>query len=81
MLIRIENIADYVDQNVTLRGWVYAITGKGKLHFVQLRDGTGIVQCVAFQQDVPEAVFDMLRKLTRMHFHMFKHQDPIKRVN
>ena len=65
MLIRIENIADYVGREVTLQGWVYARTGKGKLHFVQLRDGTGTVQCVAFQKEAPEAVFETARQLTQ----------------
>ncbi len=65
MLIRIENIADYVGREVTLQGWVYARTGKGKLHFVQLRDGTGTLQCVAFQKEAPEAVFETVRQLTQ----------------
>ena len=65
MLIRIENISDYVGQKVTLQGWVHARTGKGKLHFVQLRDGTGVVQCVAFQKDVSDSVFETTRKLTQ----------------
>jgi len=65
MLIHIENIADYVGREVTLQGWVYARTGKGKLHFVQLRDGTGTVQCVGFQKESPEAVFETVRKLTQ----------------
>ena len=38
---RIENIADFVDQQVTLKGWLYASTPKGKLIFLRLRDGTG----------------------------------------
>jgi asparaginyl-tRNA synthetase len=65
MLIRIDKIADYVGQKVTLQGWVHARTDKGKLHFVQLRDGAGMVQCVAFQKEVPESVFETARKLTQ----------------
>lgn len=64
-VIRIENIADYVGQEVTLRGWVYNKTGKGKLHFVQLRDGSGVLQCVAFQKDMPEADFEAVKTLTQ----------------
>ena len=29
---------------VELRGWVYNSSSKGKLHFIQLRDGTGTIQ-------------------------------------
>ena len=65
MLIRIDKIADYVGQKVTLQGWVHARTDKGKLHFVQLRDGAGIVQCVAFQNEVPDSVFETARKLAQ----------------
>ena len=65
MLIRIDKIADYVGQKVTLQGWVHARTDKGKLHFVQLRDGAGMVQCVTFQKEVPESVFETARKLTQ----------------
>ena len=46
--ISIENIADYVGQKVTIKGWLYASTRKGKLMFLRLRDGTGMTQGVAF---------------------------------
>ncbi len=65
MLIRIDKIADYVGQKVTLQGWVHARTDKWKLHFVQLRDGAGMVKYVAFQKEVPESVFETARKLTQ----------------
>ncbi len=64
-LITIENIADYDGQEVTLRGWVYNKTGKGRLHFVQLRDGTGVVQCVAFKKEMPEEDFNTVKTLTQ----------------
>ncbi|PJF20840.1 MAG: asparagine--tRNA ligase [Phototrophicales bacterium] len=64
-MINIKDIAQYVGQKVTLRGWVYSRTGKGKLHFIRLRDGSGIVQCVAFKQDVEEASFELVKTLTQ----------------
>ncbi|MAB80582.1 MAG: asparagine--tRNA ligase [Planctomycetes bacterium] len=54
----IEHLADHVDETVTLRGWLYNKSSKGKLHFVQLRDGSGMVQCVLFKKNVPESLFD-----------------------
>lgn len=57
-IIRVEQIADYVGQEVTLRGWVYNRTHKGKLVFLLLRDGYGFVQCVVFSKDVPVEVFE-----------------------
>ncbi len=64
-IIRISDIAAYDNQTVTLRGWVYNRTGKGKLQFVQLRDGSGLVQCVAFKKDMPEDVFEAVKTLTQ----------------
>jgi aspartyl/asparaginyl-tRNA synthetase len=46
MIIRLENIAQYVGQTVTIQGWLYDKTDKGKLQFLQVRDGTGIAQAV-----------------------------------
>ena len=54
----IEHLGRHVGDVVTLRGWIYNKTSKGKLHFVQLRDGTGICQCVLFKKNVPEELFD-----------------------
>lgn len=61
--VYIENISQYEGQEVTLRGWVYNKTGKGKLNFVILRDGTGIIQCVVFKNNVSEEVFEITKEL------------------
>jgi asparaginyl-tRNA synthetase len=63
--VRIENIANYVGEEVTIYGWLYAKTGKGKLQFLQVRDGTGIIQAVAFKPNLPEEVFDAIKGLTQ----------------
>ena len=62
-LIRVEDIANYTGQQVTAQGWVYSRTDKGKLVFLLLRDGSGFVQCVAFKDDLPAAIFDQLTRL------------------
>ena len=56
----VEKLSEHVGKTVTLRGWVYNKSSKGKLHFVQLRDGTGVAQCVAFKGAVPEELFEKL---------------------
>ncbi len=61
----IENLSGYVGREVTLRGWVYHKTGKGKLQFIQLRDGTGVVQCVVFKPNVSEETFENAKELTQ----------------
>ena len=54
----VEQLSRHVGQSVTLRGWVYSRTSKGKLHFVHLRDGSGTVQCVLFAKKVEPALFE-----------------------
>lgn len=63
VVIRIENIADYEGQRVTIKGWLYASTPKGKLLFVRLRDGSGMTQGVAFLPEVGEELFETLKRL------------------
>lgn len=62
-LIQIGEIAQYEGQEVTVRGWLYNRTDKGRLQFLLVRDGTGIAQCVAFKKDLPEAMFELARTL------------------
>jgi len=63
--IQISDIGNHVGQDVTVRGWVYNRTDKGKLQFIQVRDGSGIVQAVAFKKDMDEAEFEAASKLTQ----------------
>lgn len=60
--IRIRNIGDHVGQTVTLKGWLYASTRKGKLFFGRMRDGSGMVQLVAFRPEVGDELFDLLKR-------------------
>ena len=68
----IENLAQVDGQEVTLRGWVMNKTGKGKLQFIILRDGTGICQCVVFKPNVEEKVFEDAKALTQESSVMIK---------
>jgi asparaginyl-tRNA synthetase len=62
-IIRVDQIAQYTGQEVTIQGWVYNRTDKGKLVFLLVRDGSGFVQCVAFKGDLDEALFERLMRL------------------
>ena len=61
--ITIDQIQDYENQSVTLKGWLYLKTGKGKLQFLRVRDGTGLVQCVAFRPDIGDEQFEQIKRL------------------
>ncbi len=62
-VMRVSEISKAVGEEVTLQGWVYSRTDKGKLCFLLVRDGTGFAQCVAFKGDLPEALFDRIMHL------------------
>lgn len=64
-VIRIEEIAAYDGETVTIQGWLYQKTGKGKLQFLRVRDGTGIIQAVVFKKDVSPETFDAAKDLTQ----------------
>jgi asparaginyl-tRNA synthetase len=64
-VISIADIAAHLGEEVTVRGWVYDRTDKGKLQFIQVRDGSGIVQVVAYGPDLLEDVYSSASHLTQ----------------
>jgi asparaginyl-tRNA synthetase len=56
-LVRVSDVHAHEGEVVTLRGWLHNKRSSGKLHFLQLRDGSGVIQCVVFKGEVPEALF------------------------
>ena len=63
--IRIEDAARHVGEQVTIRGWLYNLRRSGKIAFPQVRDGSGIIQCVAVKSALPESVFEAIKDLTQ----------------
>lgn len=61
----IEDVGVHEGNEITLRGWVYNKRSSGKLQFILLRDGTGIIQCVGFKGNFTPEQFDALDKLTQ----------------
>ncbi len=62
-IARIQNIAQFDGQEVKIQGWLYNLRSSGKLHFLQLRDGTGIIQAVMFKPNFPEELFTEIKHL------------------
>jgi asparaginyl-tRNA synthetase len=60
----ISGLARHVGEVVTLRGWVQHLRSSGKIRFVVLRDGTGLVQGVLVKGNLPEQDFQQFEALT-----------------
>jgi asparaginyl-tRNA synthetase len=61
----IETLNQHIGEVVTLNGWIFDKTEKGKLIFLKLRDGSGIVQCVLFKPNVSEVISTNAQALTQ----------------
>ena len=47
-------------EHVTLRGWLHQIRTGGGILFLQLRDGSGVIQCTLKKDSVDAKEFDRL---------------------
>lgn len=61
----INEIGKFNDQKVVIKGWLHNKRSSGKLHFLQLRDGTGVIQAVIFKGDVTEELFEKADKIAQ----------------
>jgi asparaginyl-tRNA synthetase len=64
-VIRISDAHAHAGERVTLQGWLYNLRKSGKIVFPVMRDGTGLMQCVAVKSNLPEPVFEALKNLTQ----------------
>ena len=63
--ITISQAAQHVGEEVEIAGWLYNLRKSGKIVFPIVRDGTGLMQCVAMKNELPEEVFESLKHLTQ----------------
>ncbi len=56
--VRVCDLRAHEGERVRLAGWLYNARSSGKLHFLELRDGSGIAPCVVFAGDVAKPVFE-----------------------
>jgi len=62
---RINRISKFEGKRVQLNGWVYNSRRSGKIGFLMLRDGFGLIQCIVAKNDVGEEKFDIFKSLTQ----------------
>ena len=63
--VTIDRLAEHVGQEVTVKGWLYNRTDKGRLQFLLIRDGTGMVQGVAFRKEISPEAFEAASTVTQ----------------
>jgi asparaginyl-tRNA synthetase len=62
--VRIEALREHVGHVASVRGWVTHLRSSGKVAFIVLRDGTGVLQCVIVKNNVAPDVWERFQQLT-----------------
>ncbi|PJN90045.1 asparagine--tRNA ligase [Bacillus sp. mrc49] len=65
MKITIKDASKFVDQEVTIGGWLASKRSSGKIAFLQIRDGSGFIQGVVVKADVGEEIFARAKSVTQ----------------
>ena len=58
-------LSEYVGEEVIINGWIYGIRNIGKIWFVILRDGTGLLQGVVVKGEATDSTFNMEQALNK----------------
>ncbi len=61
----IKNLHDHIGQEVTVQGWLYNLRSSGKIAFLIVRDGSGLMQCIVAKNDLGEDVFSVAKNMTQ----------------
>ena len=65
LMVDIERLGEHVGETVTVRGWVEATRGHGKVAFLVVRDGTGTLQTVLVKSQIEETIWDLHGSLSQ----------------
>ena len=63
--IAIADASRHAGETVEIAGWLYNLRKSGKIVFPIVRDGSGLMQCVAVKSALPEDVFETVKNLTQ----------------
>ncbi len=63
--VQIADLGQHADRDVTVRGWVATTRSSGKIAFLVMRDGSGLLQCVISKKDVAPGVWEAFQSLTQ----------------
>ncbi|CAH0143148.1 asparagine--tRNA ligase [Peribacillus simplex] len=65
MKITIKDASKFVDQEVTIGGWLASKRSSGKIAFLQIRDGSGFIQGVVVKAEVGEEIFARAKSISQ----------------
>lgn len=60
----IKDADKFIRKEVAIKGWVFNKRSSGSIIFLQLRDGTGVIQATIIKSEVPGKIFSEAEKLT-----------------
>ena len=63
--VRIAELSPHAGKTVRAKGWVTHLRSSGKVAFVVMRDGTGILQCVLVKSSIPAEAWERFSQLTQ----------------
>ena len=58
MRVEIGRLSEHVGGTVTVEGWVETSRSHGKVAFLTVRDGSGVLQGVLVQREVPASAWE-----------------------
>ena len=64
-VISISKVKDYKEKDIQVNGWVYSTRRSGKIGFLSIRDGSGILQCIVEKASVGDELFELFKSLTQ----------------
>ncbi|MBN1282982.1 MAG: asparagine--tRNA ligase [Proteobacteria bacterium] len=64
MNIFVKDAPKHVGHEATIKGWIYNLRSSGKITFLQLRDGSGFMQCIVHRPEVSDEIWEDAHRLT-----------------
>jgi asparaginyl-tRNA synthetase len=63
--VYVRDVSDYVGKEITIKGWLFNKRSSGKIYFLLIRDGTGVIQSIAVKGEITEEEFQLCDKITQ----------------
>jgi len=63
--VYIEDLKQHLNEKVEIRGWIYNKRSSGKIRFLMIRDGTGLLQATIYSPDKDNPLFKKCDQLTQ----------------